>query len=314
MRDLKIKEDSELPQIREDLKKTEAHWKSMQALLLEKLMGYSDNTKPTCDGTMPSPRIRLLNTLRFQVQMATITGLLFKEGSQACAERLDSFTKATSQSIVRNMIKFFRLHQLEKESLVIGEPKFSATSTIECEIASQEEETSSKFAELYDKKLDLYWLDIGEVSPSSIIKSKSKRIENAERQVNMKVILGVHNLKRSYREFIEFAESFSSYYERYFGEEAGKDEMFEILRNFGRILHIFLKGFHLPGRVQQEDIRDSFVHQFKMFKLHLIFQKLAAFLKPSAETTVSLSNTRSWNSTLTQLKRCQFSATIFSGS
>lgn len=42
LRDLKIKEEVELPGLKETLKKTEIQWKALQSILLDKMMGYSD--------------------------------------------------------------------------------------------------------------------------------------------------------------------------------------------------------------------------------------------------------------------------------
>ena len=268
LRDINIKEESEVFLLKENLKKLETQWKSVQTLILQKLAGLGGSKESNISD---QKRLNLLLVIRFQIQMLMMSGNVLKEPSERTLDRLRTFNESLTQSLSVNMIKYLQMEKFNTRE--------QEKNAIINELASDVPAASPEINELYDTKIKLYWLEVGALSTNMIQKSKHKRIEIAARQVSMNAILNMQNSKKTYREFVEFGESFSSYYERYFSDGDLFDNPVEVLKNFGRLVYVFLRGFSIPARPGVEDLRLTFNHLFKVFQLHIIIPKVSRLLR-----------------------------------
>ena len=273
LRDINIKEDSEVVLLKENLKKLESQWKSVQSLILQKLAGLGSAKEQSQSG---QKKLNLLLIIRFQIQMLTMSGNVLKEPTDRTLDRLRAFNESLTQSLSVNMVRFLQMEKFSNREL---ERAALVNELADAPAASPE------INELYDAKIKLYWLEVGALSPNMIQKSKHKRIEIAARQISMNAILNMQNSKKTYREFIEFGESFSCYYERYFGDDCAPENAVEVLKNFGRLVYVFLRGFSIPARPALEDLRATFNQLFKVFQFHIIIPKVSRLLRKLVEAT-----------------------------
>jgi len=273
LRDINIKEESEVFLLKDNLKKLESQWKSVQSQILQKLAGLGSSKESS---QSEQKKLNLLLIIRFQIQMLMMAGNVLKEPTDRALDRLRTFNDSLTQSLSVNMIRYLQMekfsHREQEKSAIINE------------LATDTPAPTPEINELYDTKLKLYWLEVGALSTNMIQKSKHKRIEIAARQISMNAILNMQNSKKTYKEFVEFGESFSSYYERYFSEGDIFDNPVEVLRNFGRLVYVFLRGFSIPSRPAMEDLRITFNHLFKIFQFHIIIPKVSRLLRKLVES------------------------------
>lgn len=295
LRDIKIKDDAEVNVLKESLKRSENEWKSLFNILLRKF--HEENSKE-------EEQKRLFNLIRFQIQMIHLPAQMEEDRDESARLRASKFSEAACSNVVASMVKYFR-HLEKVESISEG---MSIEYEQEEGCLDQEHKEGlqkGSLESLYEKKVDLYWIEVGTVSPNLIIKSKNRRLETSGRQMNMKVMMSMHNLKRSFKEFLEFTESFSSYYQRYFTPEEFQENPLEFIRNFSRLIFLFLKGFAVPGRPPFEDVRDTFLMLFGKFKLGETLAKIAGIIKD--ERLVSLANIKFTDPTLMK----EFSSLVY---
>lgn len=289
LRDIKIKDDADVSVLKESLKRSENEWKCLFNTLLRKF--HEENSKE-------DERKRLFNLIRFQIQMIHLPAQMEEDRDELTKFRASQFSEAACSNVVASMVKYFR--HLEKEE------RLSEGMSIEfAEDESCMELEKASLENLYERKVDLYWIEVGTVSPNLIIKSKNRRLEASGRQMNMKVMMSMHNLKRSFKEFLEFTESFSSYYQRYFTPEEFQENPLEFIRNFSRLIFLFLKGFAVQGRPPFEDVRDTFLLLFSKFKLGETLPKIAGIIKD--ERLVAVANIKFTDPTLMK----EFSSLIY---
>lgn len=268
--DLKIKEESELPHIKDMIKKCENHWKLLHSQIIKRL-GLSQELKGSSNlENKVEDKIRLLTLMRFQIQMLYSPIPLSKETSDEAEEKSRRFTETLCKGLAMNMISYFSLiSESRMNTEVLGSIKNSTIPDID----------PQTLAEFRDQNLDLYWLEIISLNLDQVLKSKSKKQAPSSRTLNIKLMMSMNNLKKSFKEYSEFAVSFGAYYERYFLENEAQEPDVELIRNFGRLVYLFTKGFSVPGRQKIEDVRAIFMTLLKAFRIPQIVPKILYILK-----------------------------------
>lgn len=274
IKDINIKDDNEASVLKETLKKDEVQWKIIQNTLLSKLAGYSQRSDNHSE--------RIFTIIRFQIQLLNMTANMLSDLTEKPQDRLKIFGENLTQNLIVNMIKYFKLNEKTKS------PNLTQDSVLFNELQVSDPALSqTNITDLYDSKLELYWLEIGSVTANQMLKSKHKKIDSGGRQINMHSILSMHNLKKTFDDFLRFSESFSSYYEKYFNEEESRENPIEFIRNFGRLLYLFMKGFSVPSRPKFEDVRNTFNQLFRTFRMNIIIPRVARYMRQHLEPTKS---------------------------
>ena len=324
--DMKIKSDGEQPALKEKLKKCEASWKAMQSSLLRQFAGYIDGSQfinqvapawtksPPHVSECPPYKIRSFNLIRFQVQLAITSPSLVRDCAQQIQEKTKQFVEKIYESIATSLTKYLTIERYEQEHTsklptvnndfllesfdpIDSQPSSAiplagkdAEKFIENYYSSLSEVTQQQ---LQEEKLEFYWTDLGGLSPNLISKSKSRKIEPSARQVSMKAILSTHYSKRSHKEFLDFCDTFGTYYERYFSEtEFGANPM-EVISNFGKLVYLLMKAFSLPGRTGSDDVKTGFNQFFTNLRLPQILPWIIRSLRILIRQESDLVNTES---------------------
>lgn len=281
--DLKIKEEAELPQIKEMIKKCESHWKQLHSQIVRKIgimQTGSDHSNPEMD-KLTATRLRLLCTIRLQIQVLYCPIQMSKDVSEAAEERTKKFNESLCKGLVANMVSYFRI--ISENSMMVESLPIEAASSLK-------EVDPSILQEFRERNLDLYWLEMISLSIDQVTKSKLKKQASATRALNIRLIMSMNNLKKSFKEYSEFALSFGAYYERYFVENEAKDSTVELIRNFGRLVYLFSKGFTVPGRQKVEDLRQTFMILLKAFRIQQIVPKILELLQEMKQGTLLFGN------------------------
>lgn len=300
--DLKIKEEAELPQIKELLKKSEAHWKHLHSLMIKKFS--TKRFQQESESPELLRQVNLLTTIRFQVQMLYSPIQLSKDTSEAGEENAKRFTENLCKGVVTNMVSYFEV--TAGNGMLIERFKKGKRS--------QDIELDQSVLETYkDSSVDLYWLELVSLNIEQVLKSKSKKQTSTSRPHNIKLMMSMNNLKKTYTEFIDFAVSFGAYYERYFLENESQDTDLELIRNFGRLIYLFSKGFTIPGRQKLEDLRETFKSLLKVFRIPQIVPKILSILKGNfSKGSLLLANTTGLREELTVMVYNIYKMIVFS--
>lgn len=270
--DLKIKEESELPQIKDMIKKCENYWKMLHSQLIKKigLRQESRGTSANNANKTPEENTRLFTLIRFQIQVLYSPLQLIRELSEEGEEKSKRFSEALCKGLATNMINYFRL--ISDRSMLVEAVDSSSKFTIR-------DIDPAALTEFRDQNLDLYWLEMISLNLDQVLRNKSKKQAPSSRALNIKLMMSMNNLKKSFKEYSEFAVSFGAYYERYFLENEVQDSDVELIRNFGRLVYLFTKGFSVPGRQKLEDVRAIFLTLLKAFRIPQIVPKILLILK-----------------------------------
>lgn len=282
--DLKIKEESEISQIKDTLKKSVIAWKFLHSQIVKHFSEYQNTTSPQKspqDGSqLPWIKEKLLNIIRFQVQMISIPSLLKKYQGEEQLEKVVRFREAVCQHLLNNMVKYRNISQLEKDGSDLSKFSYLEEETL------KNSSDMCRENQLKDIKVDLYWLEIISMTPEQVRKSKTEIQADNQKALTMKLMMSMNNSKKSFNEYFDFALSFGNYYERYFTENESNDTRIDLLRNFGRLVCLFMKGFTIPGRPKIEDKRQTFTSLFKIFRFPQIIPQIAGILKDALRNKV----------------------------
>lgn len=267
--DLKIKEESELSQIKELIKKCENHWKQLHSQIIRKLILNPNSSDIETDKEFESKK-KLFTLIRFQIQNLYSPISLPKDLSEGAEEKNNKFTESLCKGLMTNMVTYFKMNS--NNSMVMEPIDEMKNRTIR-------EIDQSVLSELKDSYLDLYWLEHISLNLEQVQKSKSKKQAPTSKTLNIKFIMSMNNQKKSFKEFLDFAVQFGAYYDRYFLENEAQDTDVELVRNFGRLIYLFTKGFTMPGRHKLEDLRITFMTLLKAFRIPQIVPKILSILK-----------------------------------
>jgi hypothetical protein len=274
--DLKIKEETDLPQIKELIKKCENHWKQLHSLIIRKLGMYQPSVEVGCQDTehsqMSAEKRKLLTTIRFQIQMLYSPIAASKDTAEGTEEKSKKFHESLCKGLAANMVNYFKFSISYQDRMMLEEETPSKRKNLK-------EIDTETILEFKDHSIDLYWLEMISLNLDQVSKSKSKKTAPSSRALNIKLMMSMNNLKKCFKEYSEFAISFGAYYERYFVENESQDSDLELVRNFGRIIYLFSKGFNLPGRQKIEDLRNTFTSLLKAFRIPQITTPILNLLK-----------------------------------
>lgn len=291
--DLKIKDEADLGQIKDLIRKSESSWKQLHTLIVRRLSGHQRLIRAeyqSAEEGIPYERVYLLTVIRFQIQMLHASSILQRnDQSDASLEKESSFNDALCKNLVKNMLSYMKNFsgdsQNSRETDSISDQKISQTlanwiPTYQIDVNPLE------LSAFKDHKLDLYWIELVSITMDQVLKAKQRKIADSGRTLNVRLMMSMNNSKKSYKEFSDFVLSFGGYYERYFLENESQDDTLEIVRNFGRLICLFCKGFSVPGRQKVEDLRATYMFLFKAFRLHHIIPKVCELLRKDTETNI----------------------------
>ena len=290
--DLKIKDESDMNLIKDNIKKSEISWKQLHTLIIRSLSGYQTYSKLDIDESrgISVETVRLFTVIRFQIQMISVGSIMPKtELSEENNIKLSNFNDALSKNLAKNLLVYFKRSEDETSNDIksrVSNIQKSITQDNANYYYIQQDIDPVELSMLKDRRLDLYWLEAVSITPDQVLKIKNRKLNDSTRSLNIKLMMSMNNAKKSYKEFSDFVQSFGAYYERYFLENESQDDTMELIRNFGRLICLFCKGFSVPGRQKVEDLRDTYMYLFKHFRLNHIIPKICQLLRDNSEASI----------------------------
>jgi hypothetical protein len=266
-----------MSQIKDTLKKSVLAWKVLHSQIIKNFSEYQNRRDADVSvdkSRLPWIKEKMLNIMRFQIQMLSAPALFKKYQADEKSEILNRFKDSVCSCLTENMLRYFTICKAEKDGKDLSD--FANLKITDILIQSTAGLTEP---DLKDLKLDLYWLEVTSMTPDQVKKARVDKSGDGSKTLTIKTMMSMNNSKKSYKEYCDFALSFGNYYERYFTDNEANDSKTEILRNFGRLVCLFMKGFVIPGRQKIEDMRQTFMYLFRIFRLEPIVSTIRSMLK-----------------------------------